>query len=180
MCFFRRIDSGVESLNRLTAEKNTNLFSSMNVMSEEECNARAAVNLDHYTGFVELEALSLIDMIKQHMIPAAKKSAPQHVDALAAGAATLQAKLDDVHAAAEDSELAAATLARELRLETMEEVRPVCDAAEADVAAEDWTLATYQELMFLDQTQVRRVPLLSLASPVALNSSSFGKDAFGQ
>ena len=55
---------------------------------------------------------------------------------------------------AEAAALAAleADLARELRLETMIAVRKTCDDAEAVCPAGLWTLATYKELLFLDQT----------------------------
>ena len=58
-----RIDSGVEAIHRLSADKNTALFEKMNVMSKEECEAREAVLHDHYAGTVEMEALALVDMI---------------------------------------------------------------------------------------------------------------------
>lgn len=45
-----------------------------------------------------------------------------------------------------------ARLARTLRLETMVDVRAVCDAAEAVVPADKWTLAPYTDLLFLDMT----------------------------
>ena len=41
-------------------------------------------------------------------------------------------------------------MARSLRLETMADVRKVCDDFEAKVPAEHSTLATYDELLFLD------------------------------
>ena len=145
-----RIDSGVEALDRLSDPKNTALFSSMGVMTEEECKARATVNLEHYKGFCEMEAMSMIGMIKQHIIPSATKSAPSHVAGLEAAVGQLEAKLQAVHAA--DSAKAAALEARELRLEVIEEVRLLCDACEAAVPAADWTIATYKELLFLDQT----------------------------
>ena len=44
-----------------------------------------------------------------------------------------------------------AELARVLRLETMLSVRETVDAAEGVCPAELWTLATYKELLFLDQ-----------------------------
>jgi glutamine synthetase len=44
-------------------------------------------------------------------------------------------------------------MARTLRLETMEEVRKVCDEAEGVVPAEYWTLATYKDLLFLDSSK---------------------------
>lgn len=41
-------------------------------------------------------------------------------------------------------------MARVLRLETMIDVRAVCDAAEEVCPAKLWTLATYKDLLFLD------------------------------
>ena len=41
---------------------------------------------------------------------------------------------------------------RTLRLETMLDIRKICDEAEAVVPPSLWTLATYKELLFLDQT----------------------------
>lgn len=45
-----------------------------------------------------------------------------------------------------------ASLAQHLRLEVMEEVRGACDRAEAICPQDLWPLATYKELLFLDQT----------------------------
>ena len=45
-----------------------------------------------------------------------------------------------------------ADLARTLRLETMIDIREVCDAAEGLCPADLWTLPTYTDLLFLDQT----------------------------
>merc|ERR1740136_573786 len=60
-----KIDSGVEANHRLAAEKNLNLFESMGVMSNEECLARDTVLQDHYSGTVEVETGTFIDMINQ-------------------------------------------------------------------------------------------------------------------
>ena len=46
----------------------------------------------------------------------------------------------------------AATLARVLRLETMESIRETCDAAEAICPDDCWTLPSYKDLLFLDKT----------------------------
>merc|ERR1719482_285591 len=67
-----RIDSGVESMARIAAPKNVALFEKMKVMSAKECEARAVVMYDHYSGYVELEALSMVDMIKQNVLPSIK------------------------------------------------------------------------------------------------------------
>lgn len=67
-----------------------------------------------------------------------------------AAVGTLKSALAEIHAA-EDS-YKAAQLGRVLRLETMIDIRAVCDGAEEVVPANLWTLATYKELLFLDQT----------------------------
>jgi glutamine synthetase len=61
----------------------------------------------------------------------------------------------EIHAA--DSSYKKAQLARVLRLETMIDIRAICDAAEEVVPANLWTLATYKELLFLD-SHVDAVP----------------------
>lgn len=143
-----RIDSGVEAITHLTHEKNMELFESMGVLTKEECHARQTVLLDHYTGTVEMEALCLIDMIRQHILPAVKVAGVGPEQELEACVPKLKAAISAIHHA-EDS-LAKANLARVLRLETMVEIRDVCDAAEEVVPATLWTLATYKELLFLD------------------------------
>merc|ERR1711935_1264908 len=50
-----RIDSGVESMKRMSAPKNTELFEKMKVMSAKECVARTTVMHEHYAGSVEME-----------------------------------------------------------------------------------------------------------------------------
>jgi glutamine synthetase len=120
----------------------------MNVMSKEECQARETVLHNHYTGTVEMEALCLIDMINQHIIPSVKAADVGPLEELQAAVPELKAALAAIHAAGSPYE--AAKLARVLRLETMISVRQVCDAAEEVVPAHLWTLATYKELLFMD------------------------------
>lgn len=144
-----RIDSGVDAIAHLTKEKNVALFEKMSVLTSEECSARQDILHDHYTGTVEMEALTLIDMIQQHIIPSVKTAGVGPLADLEACVPTLKAALADIHAA--ESSYDKAKLARVLRLETMVDMRDVCDAAEEVVPADLWTLATYKELLFLDQ-----------------------------
>ena len=145
-----RIDSGVEANLRMTAPKNIALFEEMKVFTEAECFARQNAILDHYTGTVEIEALCMVDMIKQHMIPSVKAAGVGPLAGLEAAAVTLKKAVHEIHAA--DSEEAKAKLARVLRLETMISIRETCDEAEAECPADLWTIATYKDLLFLDQT----------------------------
>ncbi|GFH60457.1 glutamine synthetase type III [Chaetoceros tenuissimus] len=143
-----RIDSGVEAIHRLSDEKNIKFFEDMKVMGKDETLAREECLLDHYTGTVEIEAGAFIDMVNQHVIPSVKKAGVGPLKALENAVQTLKSALKEIH----DTEGAyeKAKLARVLRLDTMPELRKVCDAAEEVVPAELWTLATYKELLFLD------------------------------
>ena len=144
-----RIDSGVEAICRYSAPKNTALFEEMGVLRAEECAARQQILLDHYVGVVDMEAKCMIDMINKHVIPSVKAAGLGPLADLEAAVGTLEAA---VHAIEESEGEAQATLARDLRLETMEAIRAHCDAAEKVCPASLWTLPTYVDLMFLDQT----------------------------
>jgi len=144
-----RIDSGVEAISVLTSEKNISLFQKMKVLTKEECHSRQHILHDHYTGTVDIEAKCLVDMINQHIIPSVKAAGVGPLSDLQDAVGTLKAAISEIHAA-EDS-YKKAQLARVLRLETMIDIRAICDAAEEVVPANLWTLATYKELLFLDQ-----------------------------
>merc|ERR1712241_834409 len=146
-----RIDSGVEAINTLNDKKNVALFEKMGVLTGVECAARAAILHDHYTGTVEIESLTMIDMINQHVIPSVKKAGIGPLDELHAAVTTLKGAVAEIHAA--ESSYDKAKLSRVLRLETMIDIRSICDAAEEVVPAEDWSLATYKQLLFLDTHQ---------------------------
>jgi len=145
-----RIDSGVEAMAALGSEKNVKLFESMKVLSPAETHARVDVMLEQYTGVVEIEAEAMISMINTHVIPSVKK-AGLSTDKLEPCEEKITKALDGIKAAGEALEKA--RLARVLRLETMEEVRAICDECETKVPAELWSLATYKELLFLDSHQ---------------------------
>lgn len=145
-----RIDSGVEAIATLTAQKNVDLFQKMKVLTKEECESRQHILHDHYTGTVDIEAKCLVDMIQQHIIPSVKAAGIGPLSDLEAAIPTLKAAIAEIHGA--ENSYKAAQLSRVLRLETMIDIRAVCDGAEEVVPANLWTLATYQELLFLDST----------------------------
>jgi glutamine synthetase len=143
-----RIDSGVEAICRFTEPKNIKLFEEMKIFTAEECTARQSVLLTHYVGQVEIEIQTLIDMLNQHVIPSVKAAGVGPLPELYAAVDTLKTGMAAIHH--ESDEKAKATLARNMRLETMIAIRETVDAAEAVVPANLWTLATYKELLFLD------------------------------
>jgi len=147
-----RIDSGVEAMARITAEKNIELFNKYKVLSPTETEARAEVMFGHYTGIVEIEAKCMVDMINQYVVPDCKKAGLDAgtISGLANGAAAVQAAVDGL---GDGSEIEKAKKARVLRLELMEDIRKKCDEAEGMVPPGLWTLGTYKELLFLDSHQ---------------------------
>ncbi len=144
-----RIDSGVEAIGRYTAPKNIQLFEELHILSAEDCAARERVMYNQYVGTVEVEAKAMVDMIQQHVIPTVKTAKVGPLAQLEAAVDTLKYALEKIHQAKTPKEKA--HMSRVLRLETMIAVREVCDAAEEVVPAHLWTLATYKELLFLDQ-----------------------------
>ena len=145
-----RIDSGVDAINMLGSEKNMKLFESMSVLSKEELLARKDICLNHYAGMVEMEALCLIDMVKQQILPAVLE-AEQDAKGVKAALKSVQDGLAAMHHEADGYNKA--VLARALRLETMITAREAIDEAEADCPAHLWPLATYKEMLFLDANQ---------------------------
>jgi len=154
-----RIDSGVEAMKTVTDPKNVALFEKLGVMSKKECDARAICNYDHYSGYVEIEAGAMVDMFKQHVIPAVKNAGDLEslLPGIEAACASVEKGLHGLHEAPD--EYTKASLARVLRLETMVDARVSSDQAEAVVPAELWTLATYKELLFLDKQQGASIDL---------------------
>jgi len=102
--------------------------------------------LGHYTGTVECEALTMVDMVNQHVLPSllAADLLEDHA-AVEKAAAAVAAGAHALHSAP-----VPAVAARVLRLETMVAARKVIDAAEVKCPEGLWTLATYKELLFLD------------------------------
>jgi glutamine synthetase len=145
-----RIDSGVDAVNMMDSAKNVKLFGDMKVLSKEELTARKDINLQHYAGIVEMEALCFIDMLKQQIIPAVKE-AEQDTKGIQGALKAVQDGLAKMHHEGDDYKKAA--LARVLRLETMITAREAVDAAEGECPAHLWPVATYKEMLFLDANQ---------------------------
>jgi glutamine synthetase len=147
-----RIDSSVDAIKRYSHQKNKDLFERMGVFSPDECEAREAVLLAHYVGTVEIEVKCMIDMMNQHIIPSMKAAQLDNsiVSDLTREVNRLQQEWNDIHHT--DQLDTKAAMARVLRLETMQEVRVLCDAAEGVCPAGLWTLSSYKDMLFIDQT----------------------------
>ena len=143
-----RIDAGCDAINELDSAKNIKLFEEMGIFTAREVSARKSVLFGHYIGQVEMEAMTMIDMINQHVIPSVKKADLGNPGKLVDAVKTLKGALAQIHAT--EDEHKAATLCRNMRLNTMIEIRGIIDEFEARCPPADWTLATYAELLFFD------------------------------
>jgi glutamine synthetase len=94
----------------------------------------------------------MIDMMNQHIIPSMKAAQLDNsiVSDLTREVNRLQQEWNDIHHT--DQLDTKAAMARVLRLETMQEVRVLCDAAEGVCPAGLWTLSSYKDMLFIDQT----------------------------
>jgi|Transcript_8538 glutamine synthetase len=90
----------------------------------------------------------MIDLLNQHIVPDVKEAGIGPLAELETFAPKLKTALAEI--AKEKDSYKKAQMARVLRLQTMIEIREVCDEAEEVVPAKIWSLATYKELLFLD------------------------------
>ena len=141
-----RIDSGVDAIKKLTDAKNTELFEKMGVLTPRECEARKTVLLEHYVGSVEMEAMTMVDMINQHVIPSCKKAELGFVKKLEDSVKTLKKAVGEIHGASDEAE--AAALARPAPGHHDQGARGVRRGG--GLVPPLWTLASYSELLFLD------------------------------
>mmetsp|Transcript_18466 Transcript_18466/g.35139 ORF Transcript_18466/g.35139 Transcript_18466/m.35139 type:complete len:731 (+) Transcript_18466:107-2299(+) len=148
------IASGVDAISTLSDPKNVQMFSEVGVFTPEECQARKVVMLGNYCFTVTTEAKCMIDMIRRHVIPSVRAAGmgDDHVPELEDCIVTIEQALKSVHALESADEFEkAAQESRLLRLSTMLKIRKQVDALESVVPPSLWTLASYEDLWFIDQ-----------------------------
>ena len=164
-----------DALPRILEKKNVDMLTSLKVMSEAEIRSRCEIMLDNYRKTVNIEAQTMVDMVRKEILPAVEEYTAKLAGALAAKKAvvpTLTGKyetglieklsglVDRIDAAAEDLENAltvyhriedvteAADTIRDVIIPKMEALRAPCDEAEICTAADMWPFPTYGELLF--------------------------------
>ena len=164
----------VEALPHFIDEKNVKLFTSHNVFTEKEMVSRTEILLETYSKTINIEALTLNDMVKKDILPALSTYTADLAAAIAAKTAVcedvdvsmetgdlkelsaaqgklyaLSGELDKQLAAVpEDSALATATYYRDVVFAQMQAMRTVIDAAEEKVSADVWPVPTYTDIIF--------------------------------
>ena len=167
------LKSTPECLPYFLKEKNVALFTKHKVFSETEMKARYEIMLENYVKTINIEALTMIDMVKRDVLPAISK----YCDALgerilsrkeAIGAAPLYEsetliKLTDLEKSIYlkltdlenltvspegETSLETATFFRKKVFGAMQTLRVDVDMAETLTAAEYWPYPTYGEMLF--------------------------------
>jgi len=99
------IDSGIDAIKALTAEKNTAMFSKVGVLSPEECRARKYILLEQYINTVQEEVGCLVSMIRRQVIPSVKEAGlPEYVKTLDDSAKQLESDMAEIVRLEEEAE----------------------------------------------------------------------------
>jgi glutamine synthetase len=168
------IRSTVESLETIMDKEHVDLFKRHKVLSKQELAARTEILMEGYSGSINIEALTMLNMVKRQILPACM----DYCASLAASAGVVAESgfksramqkslekvsglVDQLSDAVDGLETAVAKAqglsktgpkARSYRddvIPAMAEVRVASDALEMLVDADVWPLPTYAEMLFL-------------------------------
>ncbi|MBE6689286.1 MAG: glutamine synthetase type III [Ruminococcaceae bacterium] len=165
----------VEALPHFVDEKNIKLFTKMGIFNEKEIRSRYEIMLENYCKVLNIEALTMLEMAKKEILPAACEYSKMLCDSViskknvgidASGSAEmvlckktdaltaeLYAKIQELEAASIETHncenlLCRAEYFRDVVLVAMQQLRAVADELETIVAKEYWPFPTYGELLF--------------------------------
>ena len=161
------IENTVLAIKELKLEKNKAVFEKMGVLTEPEIESRYEILLENYSKIINVEALTLIDMIERQLLPSTlgyalklaevsektgSKAAKIRLDQITALADSMDSKLaalkDDVTTATVACPLETAMNYREKVVAAMEEARAVIDKTEPLIPADVWPVPVYSDLLF--------------------------------
>jgi glutamine synthetase len=171
------ISSTVAAIPALISAKAVALFSKHGVFSESELHSRYEIFLEIYNKQINIEALTMIDMAKREIMPAAikyaevvanslnaiKAAAPKaNVDVQAELLEELSAAIADFNSKIKllekanteakklhDDSFAQGEFYRDVVFKAMAELRAVGEKMEEMIGAEYWPLPTYAEMLFV-------------------------------
>ena len=163
-----------DALAHLLDEKNIELFTSMKVFSATELRARHEILEENYAKIINIEALTMIEMLSRDILPAVSEYAKTLSDSLIAQKnalgempmyeertlrkilslkntvykklSSLEASYEKVSVIADPTERAEAF--RDLVIPKMEKAREATDELETMVSRECWPYPSYGELLF--------------------------------
>ena len=163
-----------DCLPALISEKSVELFANHKVFTKEELEARYEIYLENYCKTLNIEALTMIDMVNKDILPAISKyicvlsgSAIAQKNAFAANCsyeektvaklsalsnavfekiAAFEEKLEKINSCGD--KLAVANMYKDIIVPAMEDIRADVDAAESITAAEYWPYPSYGDILF--------------------------------
>ena len=162
----------VDALPYFISEKNIQLFTKHKIYTSEELHSRYEIYLDTYTRTVEIEALTMIDMVSKKILPACiqysdlighslaqKKNLGLSCDAeegllsrISNHMSTLYQKNEALitahHRCPKEDPLEAATYYRDTILPLMAALRQTADALEMLIGEEYWPLPSYTKMLY--------------------------------
>ena len=164
-----------EALPAFIAEKNLRLFEKHHILTRGEAYSRYEINLDNYSKVINIEGLTMLEMVRRDIIPAVTeyiKRLSEETDAKSSVCPlavndmelTLIAKLSELNselfAHAEQLEInltearneadkqKQAELCCDMVLPKMDEVRAAADTLEKYMPKDMWPMPTYGDLLF--------------------------------
>ena len=165
--------SMVDAIPALLDESTIKMYEKFKILSEDELKARKEILFEQYAGVRNIEALTMIDMSKKQLIPAAVKYTKELADTVmavkAAGVDTsvqadllaeVSAKLSEiktatvkleeitVNAAGVGSNEEKAKSYKDNVMSAMAELRKPADELELIMPKEEWPMPTYGDMLF--------------------------------
>lgn len=167
------LKTSVDAYPYLIAEKNVKLFTKFGIYSQAEMQARYEIYFENYVKTLKIEALTMIDMIKKQIIPAAGEYIHELCDTaiakkqlridisrdteLSKNLSSLNSELYDtviemqdlVDALSEISDVREkAEFFRDKLIPKMDYARKIADNLETWVSSKYWPFPTYNDLLF--------------------------------
>ncbi|NLN03518.1 MAG: glutamine synthetase type III [Clostridiaceae bacterium] len=164
-----------DALPAFVSEKSINLFTKHRVFSRQEVCSRYEILLENYSKTINIEALTMLDMVKKYVIPAvicyekelAELLSSKKVLGKAVSTVLEEHLLDKLSTLAESlftrleklekqvlsvrsikGKLEHARASHDLVLAAMNELRETVDELETIVSKKHWTLPTYAEILY--------------------------------
>lgn len=165
--------STVDAVVHYTDEKNVKMFEEFKVLSRTELESRKEIILENYSKIINIEALTMVDMTRKQIVPAAFTFSKQLADAMVSkkeigvnydaekkladkvssltnqileAVDTLDSKLIDSKEISEAE--ANARFFREYVFSAMQSLRAVVDELETITPSKVWPYPTYTDLLF--------------------------------
>lgn len=161
------IGNTVLAIKELKLDKNKAAFEKMGVLTEKEIDSRYEILLENYSKTINIEALTMINMMERSLLPAtlryalqlseiAEKTGSQaakaRLEQLAALADSMDNKLnalkDAVNHAVVECPLKTALNYREQVVSAMEDARVTVDETESAMPADIWPVPVYCDILF--------------------------------